>query len=223
MAGRTTVQRKGDEGARLEVRAPAQPRAQETLGRIVAATQRLLRTRRFDDITIAEIVAEAETSTGSFYARFGSKDALLPFLYQAYNDSTAAAVDDVDKRQVLKADSLREAVSALMGLLRHGPVRMDQLIRTMLLYARSHPERLPASAFARSKQFFDMISALFAPHVKAGDADRRARFAAFAAATLLREHLFFPDAPLARALGMTHEDLAAEVEKMTNAYLEAPR
>jgi AcrR family transcriptional regulator len=66
MAGRTAVQRKADEGARLQVRAPAQTRARETLERIIAAARRLLRTRRFEDITIAEIVAEAETSTGSF-------------------------------------------------------------------------------------------------------------------------------------------------------------
>jgi hypothetical protein len=59
----------------------------------------------------------------------------------------------------------------------------------MVLYARSHPERLPESAFARSRSFFDMIAALFKPHMRARDADRRARAAAYTA-TLLREHRF---------------------------------
>jgi hypothetical protein len=62
---------------------------------------------------------------------------------------------------------------------------------------------------------------MFRPHLKASGAERRARFAAFATATLLREHRFFPDAPLAKALDLTEEEFAAEVEKMTTAYLEA--
>jgi AcrR family transcriptional regulator len=217
------MQRKADEGARLRVRAPAQARARETLERIIAATQRLLRTHRFEDITIAEIVAEADTSTGSFYARFGSKDALLPYLYAAYNADTAAATADLDKRGVFEAHTLREAVATLIGVLHNNPVRMDGLVRAMVLYARSHPERLPESAFTRSRRFFDMIAALFKAHMRARDADRRARVAAYAAATLLREHRFFSDAPLAKALGIKHEDFVVEVERMTAAYLEATR
>ena len=191
------------------------------MDRIVAATQRLLRRQRFEDITIAEIVAEAQTSTGSFYARFGSKDALLPYLYAAYNAESAAATEGLLESDALKADSLREAVASLIRLVRAGPVKMDQLVRTMVLYARSHPERLPESAPARSRRFYDMMGTLFRPHVKASDAERRVRFASFATATLLREHHFFPDAPLATALGLNEEDFAVEVEKMTSAYLSA--
>jgi AcrR family transcriptional regulator len=221
MAGRTAVQRKADEDPRLKVRAPAQTRARETLERIIAAAQRLLRKQRFEDITIAEIVAEADTSTGSFYARFGSKEALLPYLYDAYNADTAAATADVDKRGDLQARTLRGAVAALIGVLHDGPVRMDGLVRTMVLYARSHPERLPESAFKRTNVFYDMVVALFNPHMKARDRDRRARMAAYAIATLLRERRFFPDAPLSKTLGMEHEDFTVEVERMAAAYLEA--
>lgn len=221
MSYRPSAQQAADKAARLKVRAPLQARGQETLERIVAAAQRLLRSQRFEDITIAQIVAEADTSTGSFYARFASKDALLPFLYEAYNANTAAATEDIEARKLLKAGTLREGVSALIAVLRDGPVRMDLLVRTMALYARSHPERLPKSAYTRSKRFYDIVGAMFRPHLKTSDAERRARVAAFAAASLLREHVFFPDAPLAKALDLTQEEFAAEVEKMTTAYLEA--
>jgi AcrR family transcriptional regulator len=201
---------------------PTQKRGRQTLKRIVEATERLLRRQRFEDITVAQIVAEADTSTGSFYARFVSKDALLPHLYETYNTSTAAATDEL-KRRNMTARTLREAVATLIGLLREGPVKMDQLVRTMTLYARSHPERLPESAFVRSHGFYDVMAALLAPHMKARDADRRARFAAFAAATLLREHQLFPDAPLAKALGLSDEAFAAAVREMTEAYLAGAR
>jgi AcrR family transcriptional regulator len=208
------------ENARLGVRVPAQTRAQATLDRIVAATRRLLRDRRFEQITIAEIVAEADTSTGSFYARFGSKEALLPYLYEAYNAETAAATATLDRDGVLNALTLRQAVTALIRVLRSGPLKMDGLVRAMTLYARSHPERLPETAYTRTRRFFDMMSALFKPHLNGADAEKRSCVAAFAAATLLREHRFFPDAPLARTLALTHDEFAVEVEKMTAAYLE---
>lgn len=220
MRRRQATRRQGEK-TRLGVREPAQQRARGTMDRIVAATQRLLRTHRFEDITIAEIVSEADTSTGSFYARFGSKDALLPYLYARYNADTAAATADLGKGGGLNAPSLREAVATLIDLVREGPVRMDQLVRTMTLYARSHSDRLPPSAFVRSNQFFDIVGGLFKPHLKAPHADRRARFAAFAAATLLREYRFFPDAPLAKTLALSQDDFAAEVERMIAAYVEA--
>ncbi len=69
------------------MRAPRQARSQETLGRFVEATRRLLLERSFDDITVHDIVAAADRTVGSFYARFEDKDAVLHVL-----------VDQLDER-----------------------------------------------------------------------------------------------------------------------------
>src|SRR5262245_60015512 len=66
------------------LRPPAQARSRATLERLLDATETLLRTRRFEDIEVDEIVRRARSSVGSFYARVGSKDALLPPLYERY-------------------------------------------------------------------------------------------------------------------------------------------
>ncbi len=71
------------------MRAPRQARSQETLGRFVDATRRLLQDRSFDDITVHDIVAAAGRTVGSFYARFDDKDAVLKVL-----------VDQLDERAV---------------------------------------------------------------------------------------------------------------------------
>jgi len=42
----------------------------------------LLRTRSFTELTIQDIVKEANSAAGSFYARFKGKRALLHFLHQ---------------------------------------------------------------------------------------------------------------------------------------------
>src|SRR5262245_23380018 len=72
--------------ARWRRTAPAQPRGRDTAERFATATEELLRTRPFEEISIREIVRRAGRPIGSFYARFASKEALLPFLYQRYHE-----------------------------------------------------------------------------------------------------------------------------------------
>jgi AcrR family transcriptional regulator len=62
------------------VRAPRQARSQATLERFVEATRQLLEQESFEDITVADIVARAERTVGSFYARFDDKYAVLHVL-----------------------------------------------------------------------------------------------------------------------------------------------
>lgn len=62
------------------VREPRQARSQATLERFLDATNDLLETGRFEDITVADIVGRAERTVGSFYARFDDKYAVLHVL-----------------------------------------------------------------------------------------------------------------------------------------------
>src|SRR5258706_6103465 len=68
---------------------PLQARSRDTVRRFAGAAEALLRDRPFERITIQDIVARAERPIGSFYARFKSKEALLPFLYERYDQSLA--------------------------------------------------------------------------------------------------------------------------------------
>ena len=61
---------------------PRQRRSQDTLDAISNATRELLRTRSFSELTIQDIVSAANSSAGSFYARFKGKRALLHFLHE---------------------------------------------------------------------------------------------------------------------------------------------
>src|SRR4051812_40458779 len=64
------------------VKPPHQSRSRDTHDRIVEAALRLLgKGRAFEDITIAELVADAGSSVGSFYQRFPDKGALLHALH----------------------------------------------------------------------------------------------------------------------------------------------
>lgn len=59
---------------------PKQDRSRRTLERIVAASLELLATEGPGGLTVHKVVERADSSVGSFYARFGGKDDLLDYL-----------------------------------------------------------------------------------------------------------------------------------------------
>ena len=71
----------------MAMNAPRQDRSRATLAAIVQAAETLLDERPFQDVSVADIIARAGCTTGSFYARFASKDALIPYLYEKYDEA----------------------------------------------------------------------------------------------------------------------------------------
>ncbi len=67
-------------------RPPKQRQSQQTRERILPAAEELLRDKCFDDISVAEVVARAQSSSGSFYARFPDKRALLYALPERFGE-----------------------------------------------------------------------------------------------------------------------------------------
>jgi AcrR family transcriptional regulator len=64
------------------VNAPQQARSQRTLEKLLDAAERILLARGLDAVTVPEVVREAGSSVGSFYARFPDKRALLETLHE---------------------------------------------------------------------------------------------------------------------------------------------
>jgi AcrR family transcriptional regulator len=206
---------------RPNARPPRQGRGHRTLRRIVEATERLLRTSAFESITIADIVREAETSTGSFYARFESKDALLPYVYDLYNAELDAEWSAIAAKGGLPARDLRGAVTAFVELSGKSVRRIRWLLKAMAIYARQHPDRMPAGAIERNERIFAAAASSFTPHMRCPPAEalRRARTMTYAIITLTREHELFGDAPLAATLKADRKTFQDDLVRMATAYL----
>lgn len=93
---------------------PLQRRSEETLDRIVRATSHLLERKTFDEITVQEIVAAAESSVGSFYARFADKDALLDYLHERYRRQVHAGIARVLDPERLAGQSVEAIVRGVV-------------------------------------------------------------------------------------------------------------
>lgn len=135
------VRRASEGGAGLAwVRAPQQARSQETLDRILDAAETLVAEKGFEDTTVADVVARANSSVGAFYTRFRDKEGLLYALYERYLAQATATADlALDPARWEGADIgtiLREVLRFLVGIFRE----QAGLIRAFVLRNHVDPE-----------------------------------------------------------------------------------
>lgn len=87
---------RGD-GAVVAHRNPQQRRSQAAYERVMAAARRLTSDRNFDAISIRDLAAAGQCSVGSFYYRFGTKEAFFDLLIE----------DMVERRKIGVEQTLR--------------------------------------------------------------------------------------------------------------------
>jgi len=127
----------GTMASHSQLTTPLQARSQRTLQKIVEAVEELLEVRSFDEISVADIIRRARCSTGSLYARFPAKDAVLPYLYARYDADlrprVAAKIAAVDWSIL----SLRETVDLLVAGSVDLYVERRHLLRAVALFAHA--------------------------------------------------------------------------------------
>lgn len=116
-----------------------QARAERSTRAIVAALLDLLRERDYDDIPVAELAQKAGLSVGGFYARFASKDALLPVVAEHLLIDCRTALDDAMDAAVT-ADGT-DPSTEMAGIIRayvEAMVRKFRQHRRALIQVRRH-------------------------------------------------------------------------------------
>lgn len=96
---------------------PKQSRSQRTLERIVAASLELLATEGPAGLTVQAVVAKADSSVGSFYARFKGKDDLLDYLGERVWTEALGRWNDALVSRDWSELRLSEMVEGAVGLL----------------------------------------------------------------------------------------------------------
>lgn len=201
---------------------PLQQRSRDTMERFAVAAEELLRDRPFERITVQEIVVRAGRPIGSFYARFDSKEALLPFLYERYDQSLERAYTS-RLAGIPWADlALPAAIEALVGVLIGMYVDDRWLLRALALFARQHPEALSDELVTRRRLLFEDISQILLRHrrrILHADPEEAIRFGVFFVSAVARDRLLFSEAPHARATALPVARLREELTHALQAYL----
>jgi AcrR family transcriptional regulator len=112
---------------------PKQARSEQTARRILDAAQSLIEREGLSGLSIPEVVRRARSSTGSFYARFKDKNALLAALEERFFQEVHRVLDELADPQRWRGRPTRELVEAC--------------IAEMLLRLRQHRRLVCAFAF----------------------------------------------------------------------------
>ncbi|GMR13706.1 MAG: hypothetical protein BMS9Abin29_1919 [Gemmatimonadota bacterium] len=99
------------------VQPPKQARSQRTLERIARAALELIAEQGVEATTVAQIVARAGSSIGSFYARFSGKDELMHYLEERVWSDARARWDDALASNTWKGLSLPDVVVGVVRLM----------------------------------------------------------------------------------------------------------
>jgi AcrR family transcriptional regulator len=207
------------------VRDPLQLRSRETLERVAAATERLLEERPFEEITIGEILRQASCSSGSFYARFGSKDALLPYLYERYDAELRPRIEARLARAPWSEMTFRDACATLVRGTLEMYLERRNLMRALALYARTHPEAFSDSFYQQRREVQELPLAVLRPflvQVPHPSPEAALRMGFFVVACAAREKLLFGDAPHAAVTPVTVDGLTRELTHVLHSYLTTP-
>ncbi|MFO0948000.1 MAG: TetR/AcrR family transcriptional regulator [Planctomycetota bacterium] len=109
-----------------------QDRGQQTAERILTATEKLMAKRPFREISVAEIVREAEASQSSFYARFPDKGALLGCIYERHSHSQKALIDALLSLEHWRGVPLAKTLRATFPVIVAGYRSRQGLIRAFI-------------------------------------------------------------------------------------------
>ncbi len=127
------------------VRPPMQARSRATFDRLMTAGAELLAERRFEEATVAELVERAGSSVGAFYARFGSKEALLHEIDERLFEAGRASWKEFLAADRWEGTGTGEILDALVERLVAKRREHRGLLRALALHVRSNPR----SGFAR--------------------------------------------------------------------------
>ena len=201
---------------------PAQRRGRETQERFARAAEALLLRRAFEDITVQDIVRRARRPIGSFYARFASKEALLPFLYARYHDGLEARFERTFTGRSVTTRTLAAAIRLVVDFFVDAYQERRELIRTLALFARRHPEALPAGMLEQRRRLYALPEATLARHrrrIAHPDPGQAIRLGIYMVSCVARERVLFGDMPHAQVTDVGLSALRLELVRMLQAYL----
>lgn len=106
-----------ESAARAGVHPPRQERSRRTLERIARAARKLIAEQGVGNTTIQQIVERADSSVGSFYARFDSRDDLLRYLEEQVWRAARERWDEAVGARAWEGSSLRMVLESVVSLL----------------------------------------------------------------------------------------------------------
>lgn len=205
---------------------PRQERSRKTLDRLVETSEALLKSRPFDELTVAELARRAGSSVGSFYARFAGKDAFLEFLDRRSVEELDRWWEDYFAPERNDGASLEKIVRDLVMLWVKAHRRRKGLLRTLFLRVRGRSAKeMVARTRQVNRRVVEGLRALVLARrdeLRHPDPERGVLLGVVMVASAIREWVLFEDLRLYPG-SIDDEALADELTRAFLGYLGAAR
>jgi len=139
---------------------PKQARSEETARRILDAAQALIEREGLSSLSIPEVVRRARSSTGSFYARFKDKNALLAALEERFFADVYRVLDELADPERWRGRPTRELVEACVGEMLQRLRRHARLV-CAFAFRSAHEATFASHARRFHERLTDRMRALF--------------------------------------------------------------
>jgi AcrR family transcriptional regulator len=186
------------------------------------AVERLLERHHFEDISITQILKLAGVSVGSFYARFHSKEDLLPHLYAVYSENLAERMTDWLEPGRWAGKDLAQRLRELLRMAVANYRERRGLLRAVALLARSRPRQVAKSALCERGDQYRAAAALLLEcrgEIRHRDPGLAVQTGILFALAACREKILFAEAPHPASVDISDEQLADELARALHAYL----
>jgi AcrR family transcriptional regulator len=202
------------------VRPPHQARSQATLDRLERAAVRLLETRTWSQLTVAQLARAARSSVGSFYGRFRDKEALLEHLDERYAHQMIALCEAYASG---RDASLAAAVHRLLAMMVSFHRERRGLIRALVLRARAEREPAWDERTRRMNRTLPGLLERLLDHrreIRHPDPERAVFLAFGFTFTALRDRILFPES-VHGAPAPDDDELVTELTRLMLGYLRS--
>lgn len=156
---------------------PHQERSRLTMDRILSALGKLLESKPFEQITLAELARRSRCAVTSIYARFEDKRALILAIHERHRDEMLAEIDrllDPARWEGTDADEIvRRVLEGMMATRR----RRQNLLRAVMLLNDAEVYERAAQIIRHASEQFVRLLAPRVPHLAGSEVARRIDFA----------------------------------------------
>lgn len=204
----------------------SQPRSRKTREKLMAALERLLRKQDFDDIGIAELAADAGVAVGTVYRRFENKEALIPLLFDLWQERSKAQMAHATiEAGTLAGTDLRSLLRQQMRTAHRFIVEQAHILRAVYLQGRLRPhligedwKGLWQEARKGNLAFLQLVS----DRIARRDLERAADTMIYLANTALVEKALFGDDGAGYVMALEGDAFADEIADIVYGYLALP-
>jgi AcrR family transcriptional regulator len=208
------------------VHKPKQDRSKDTQEKLLTALESLLEERFFEQITIRDIALRANLSPASIYRRFQNKEALLPILYERYDQSLGKWANSIWQGKSLEVH--RDLQSRIEWVVKEHARFFKEyahILRTVYIYNRLHGElSLPDVDATRRdiyQKILDPVWECLAQKAQVNLTPNKARFLILFLITTINERFLFGENKPSSILKIDEEVFVEELTIALGAYLQA--